>query len=42
MMGRTYLEALEPVESWGTGLRIIHEPADIGIMLGRLRAWLRA
>lgn len=41
MMGRTYLNALEPLEAWGTGLKIIHEPADIGIMLGRLKAWLR-
>ena len=41
MMGRTYLQALEPLEAWGTGLKIIHEPADIGIMLGRLKAWLR-
>lgn len=41
MMGRTYLPALEPLEGWCVGARIIHEPSDIGVMLGRLKAWLR-
>ena len=41
MMGRTYLLALEPLEGWCVGARIIHEPSDIGVMLRRLKAWLR-
>src|SRR5215207_6470006 len=35
MMGRTYLLALEPLEGWCVGARIIHEPSDIGVMLRR-------
>ncbi|HJU56424.1 MAG TPA: hypothetical protein VJ715_17705 [Pyrinomonadaceae bacterium] len=42
MMGRTYLQALEPMDEWRGGVKIIHEPADIGVMLGKLKAWLRA
>ena len=41
MMGRTYLQALEPLDEWVGGVKIIHEPADIGVMLGKLKAWLR-
>jgi hypothetical protein len=41
MMGRTYLQALEPLDEWRGGVKIIHEPADIGVMLGKLKAWLR-
>lgn len=41
-MGRTYLQALGPMGEWRGGVKIIHEPADIGVMLGKLKAWLRA
>lgn len=41
MMGRTYLQALEPLDEWRGGVKIIHEPAYIGVMLGKLKAWLR-
>ena len=42
MMGRTYLQALDPLDGWSGGVKIIHEPAGIGVMLGKLKAWLRA